>query len=225
MVGKKAMSGSDVQSRIFMTSMRGYDRAEVDRFLDELAGELDQLHEQLVQRDADEGATLLLLKTAAKTADELVADATVEAERLGLEAFKETAWLRSQTTVEVAHLRSRTARWAERLEEEMASKTARANERAMAEAAKVTEEAELRAIEITRLARAEAEAALQLARREANEAFEQIEQARKVMAAQAQRLRVGSAVMVDVAAELEARSTHAGGNVIEMASIIANGGS
>lgn len=215
-------TGRDLKSRPFMTVIRGYDRGEVDRFLDEIAAELDRLHEQLEQRDADEAASMLLLKTAAKTADELVADATAEAQRLRTEAFKEVAWARSEASVDAARLRDKTTQWAQEIEETAASTAARTNERAMAEAAAIIEQAELRAVEIAREANAQAETSQLAARQEATEAHELIEKAKQVMAAQAERLRSGAVTMADVATVLEARSTQSGGEVIDLADVVGN---
>ena len=42
-----AFSPEDIESKRFLTDLRGYDKAEVDAFLRELAGELRQLLQQL----------------------------------------------------------------------------------------------------------------------------------------------------------------------------------
>jgi cell division initiation protein len=117
----------DVTQQTFRVSLRGYDEGEVDAFLDEVVSSMKEYDQRL--RDADERVSVLeeqlqanretevamrrAFVAAQRTADEIVAEARVEAERLISEASSQAVEIsadqvreRDALRIELAELRS-----------------------------------------------------------------------------------------------------------------------
>lgn len=133
-------SPEDIVAYAFRTRARGYDRDEVDGFLDELADQIEQerarataleervtaLEAELAEADESERALKRTLITVQDAADRALVEAREEVAQLRAEADREVAELRAEADREVAELRERTDR-------ELAEQRARAE----AEAAEV----------------------------------------------------------------------------------------
>ncbi len=117
----------DVTQQTFRVSLRGYDEGEVDAFLDEVVSSMKEYDQRL--RDADERVSVLeeqlqanretevamrrAFVAAQRTADEIVAEARVEGERLISEANSQAVEIsadqvreRDALRIELAELRS-----------------------------------------------------------------------------------------------------------------------
>lgn len=117
----------DVTQQTFRVSLRGYDEGEVDAFLDEVVSSMKEYDQRL--RDADERVSVLeeqlqanretevamrrAFVAAQRTADEIVAEARVEGERLISEASAQAVEIsadqvreRDALRIELADLRS-----------------------------------------------------------------------------------------------------------------------
>ena len=100
-----ALTPSDVEQKTFSTALRGYDLDEVDDFLDEVVASLRDLQDQLAEAKSsapattevettpvptpvpvDESAVGRALVAAQETADQIVAEAKTEGERIREEA-------------------------------------------------------------------------------------------------------------------------------------------
>ncbi|MBK5266962.1 MAG: DivIVA domain-containing protein [Acidimicrobiia bacterium] len=117
----------DITQQTFRVSLRGYDEGEVDAFLDEVVSSMKEYDQRL--RDADERVSVLeeqlqanretevamrrAFVAAQRTADEIVAEARVEGERLVSEASAQAVEIsadqvreRDALRIELADLRS-----------------------------------------------------------------------------------------------------------------------
>jgi len=121
------LSPIDVTQQTFRVSLRGYDEGEVDAFLDEVVSSMKEYDQRL--RDADERVSVLeeqlqanretevamrrAFVAAQRTADEIVAEARIEGERLVAEASAQAVEVsadqvreRDALRIELADLRS-----------------------------------------------------------------------------------------------------------------------
>jgi DivIVA domain-containing protein len=250
--GIEGINGRDVVGRGFARIKRGYDPAEVDAFLVELAVEIDRLRGQLAFRDE---AAVTALRVALQTADEFVVEAEVEAERIFVEVFADAQKIRAEALEVAERIRDHATITAEQLRtaaeleatasleaiEQLEREAHVASGRIRAEAAEVTEQlrtaAETHAAETARQARAEANSALEEAEVRAHEIVREAcveadrtlavvgdetrevdvkaTQARQVLEWQTGRLRSGSELMAQLAAELE-ELTVDGGDVVDL---------
>ena len=126
------LTPSDIESKTFHNSLRGYDMHEVDDFLDEIVATVRELTEKLETAasastgatPSDESAVGRALVTAQATADRIIADANEEAAKI-LEQAKSEAedWLaereekKAATLAEMADLSARVRAVRERLVE------------------------------------------------------------------------------------------------------------
>jgi len=261
--GIEGINGRDVVGRGFARIKRGYDPAEVDAFLVELAVEIDRLRGQLAFRDE---AAVTALRVALQTADEFVVEAEVEAEllrrsaaaeaeRIFVEVFADAQKIRAEalevaerirdhatitaeqlrTAAELeatasleaieqlereAHvasgrIRAEAAEATEQLRTTAEAHAAETARQARVEANSVLEEAEVRAHEIVREACVEADRTLAVVGDETREIDVKATQARQVLEWQTGRLRSGSELMAQLAAELE-ELTVDGGDVVDL---------
>lgn len=121
------LSPIDITQQTFRVSLRGYDEGEVDAFLDEVVSSMKEYDQRL--RDADERVSVLeeqlqanretevamrrAFVAAQRTADEIVAEARLEGERLVAEASSQAVEIsadqvreRDALRIELAELRS-----------------------------------------------------------------------------------------------------------------------
>ena len=114
-------SPEDIVAYAFRTRARGYDRDEVDGFLDELADQIEQerarattleervtaLEAELAEADESERALKRTLITVQDAADRALVEAREEVAQLRAEADHEVADLRERTDRELAEQRAR----------------------------------------------------------------------------------------------------------------------
>lgn len=114
-------SPEDIVAYAFRTRARGYDRDEVDGFLDELADQIEQerasaagteerltvLESQLAEAAESERALKRTLVTVQDAADRALADAREEVAELRAAADRDIAELRERTDAELAEQRAR----------------------------------------------------------------------------------------------------------------------
>lgn len=108
---KSSKSGSSKKVRRIGRTMRGYDRKAVDKLLQQKENELAEVHGQLErnkalldQAQAERVAFLRSLDVAARSADELVEEATENATRIRLEAQDEAERVRRAALTEASEI-------------------------------------------------------------------------------------------------------------------------
>ena len=136
-----ALTADDVVEKRFKRALQGYDRAEVDDFLDAVADRLSELDAQVVElRDelagggaagapaaaavasgqvADSDLLSRTLLAAQRTADETVAEARSEADRLVAEAQREADSTHQRTVAQAEALREEVRRQVDERREDL----------------------------------------------------------------------------------------------------------
>jgi cell division initiation protein len=93
----RALTPEEIKGADFTIGLRGYDRREVDEFLQEVAAEVSRLKESSERSYQTVGEELgQLLQQARDVADKVVSDAQAEAAALVQDAAKEVAGLREE---------------------------------------------------------------------------------------------------------------------------------